>query len=124
MPKFMKPLVVKKLESGQWEVYEELEYHVGNKDSNEVIIVPKGTLTDFASVPRGLWNIFPPDGKYSPAAVIHDYLYQTNGLDGKYTRRQSDDILFEAMGVLGVPGWKKHLMYAAVWTFGRKFWKG
>ena len=124
MPKFIKPLVVKKLETGQWEVYEDLEYHVGTKDSGEVIVVPSGTITDFASVPRGLWNIFPPDGKYSPAACVHDYLYQTKGLDGKYTRHESDDIFFEAMGVLGVPSWKKNLMYAAVWTFGRKFWKG
>ena len=120
----MKPLVVKKLESGQWEVYEELEYHVGNKDSDEIIRVPKGTLTDFASVPRGLWNIFPPDGEYTSAAVVHDFIY---GLRGKlpsktYTREEADKIFAEAMQVLGVPFWKRYTMFYAVRAGGWVYW--
>jgi hypothetical protein len=35
---------------------------------------PAGTLTDFASVPRPAWWIFPKNGKHSKAAVIHDRL--------------------------------------------------
>ena len=38
---------------------------------NEVTItVPKFFTTDFASVPRILWSIFPPVGNYSSAALI------------------------------------------------------
>lgn len=34
---------------------------------------PAGTLTDFASVPRAVWWIWPKNGRHSPAAVIHDH---------------------------------------------------
>lgn len=125
MPKFMKPLVVKKVSNGTWEVYEELEYHVGSKDSDDVIVVPQGTRTDFASVPRGLWNIFPPDGQYASAAVVHDYLYQEHGDVPKgrgRSRKECDDIFLEAMQVLGVPSWKRYTMWLAVRSFGWKAW--
>lgn len=42
------------------------------------ITVPKGFLTDLASIPKFLHGIFTPDGDYSAAAVVHDFLYQTN----------------------------------------------
>lgn len=99
-----------------------LEYRVGSADSTEVIIVPKGFITDFASVPRGLWNIFPPFGEWAAAAVIHDYLYKTKGLDGRYTRKQADKIFKEAMEVLEVPKWKRELMHKAVNVFGKNGW--
>lgn len=37
--------------------------------------VPKGFVTDFASVPRIFWQFLPRDGKYTYPAIIHDYLY-------------------------------------------------
>lgn len=39
------------------------------------IVVPEGFITDFASIPRFLWSIYPPTGRYQEAAVIHDWLY-------------------------------------------------
>lgn len=37
--------------------------------------VPKGYITDGASVPRIFWFIYPPNRPdYLPAAIIHDYL--------------------------------------------------
>jgi hypothetical protein len=68
------------------ELVKPLEYHVGSDDSTDVIIVPAGYVTDFASVPEGLWNLFPPLGMWARAAIIHDYLYSTGGIDGRYTR--------------------------------------
>ena len=38
------------------------------------IKVPAGFITDGASVPRALWWLFPPTGRYFQAAVVHDYL--------------------------------------------------
>lgn len=38
---------------------------------------PAGTLTDFASVPRPLWSLFPKIGKHTRAAVLHDHLCET-----------------------------------------------
>lgn len=61
MTSFTKPLIVTPLEDGErWELVEEFEYHVGSVDSNEVICVPQGFITDFASIPRIFWNILPP----------------------------------------------------------------
>jgi hypothetical protein len=43
----------------------------------EVILavhVPKGFITDGATVPRVFWPIFPPISMYLEATVLHDYL--------------------------------------------------
>lgn len=90
-----------------------LTYHVGHADSDEVITVPKGYETDFASVPRMFWGLIPPLGAYARPAIIHDYLYDAGGLR-RYTRKQCDEIFKEAMDVVGVPAWKRNLMFAAV----------
>lgn len=39
--------------------------------------IPKGFVTDGASVPRIFWTLFPPVFDYFGASVIHDYLIQT-----------------------------------------------
>ena len=77
-------------------------------------IVPSGFVTDFASVPRGLWNIFPPHGKYSKAAVLHDYLYRCSVL----SRKRCDEIFLTCMEVLGVPYMQRYAMYWGVRMFG------
>ncbi|EBW6364527.1 phage tail protein, partial [Salmonella enterica subsp. enterica serovar Oranienburg] len=59
--------------------------------------------------------ILPPDGKYAKAAIIHDYLYD-NALR---TKQEADRIFLDGMTVLGVPKWKRAIMYQAVRLFGR-----
>ena len=84
-----------------------------------MLTVPAGFTTDFASVPRMFWRIFPPWGTYSPAAVVHDYLYQS----GKFTKEKSDRIFLYLMKRLQVPFWKRQTMYWAVKMFGSKSWE-
>jgi len=84
------------------------------------ICAPKGFKTDFASVPRIFWRIFPPWGVYSPAAVIHDYLYRY----GSVSRKAADDIFLEIMTTLKVPYWKRYSMYWAVRSCGAPSYKG
>jgi hypothetical protein len=115
MSEFTNPLVLTMLPHRQWSVYEKFEYHVGQVGSGIVIRVPKGFKTDLASIPRIVWSILPPHGYYGKAAVIHDYCYE-NGIESK---RWADDVLLEAMGVLGIPRWKKEAIYRAVRLFGR-----
>ena len=93
----------------------DLVYHIGELSSAEVIYVPVGYETDLASLPRFMWWLFPPHGKYSKAAIVHDYVY-SNALG---TKKQADKIFYEAMGVLGVPKWKRILMYWAVRVGGK-----
>jgi hypothetical protein len=108
-----------------YELLENLIYHVGAEGSGEVIVVPEGSVTDWASIPFIVQALIPKSiGKR--AAVVHDYLYKTNGLGGLYTRKRCDEIFREALIVLGVPkrtvmelywgvrvgGWKPWLKYA------------
>jgi hypothetical protein len=84
----------------------------------QTIEVPQGFETDFASVPRFFWRIVPPWGRYSPAAVVHDYLYQS----GKLARAEADWVFLTLMQRLGVPAWKRNVMYEAVRLFGGSAW--
>jgi len=117
MSSFTTPLEVESLqETGKWKLTEPFEYVVGSiEDPKDIIKIPAGFITDFASTPRFLWSIFPPFGKYGKASVVHDFLYSKY----IYSRKQCDEIFLEAMGVLKVPKWKKYLMYYAVRLFGR-----
>lgn len=114
MSSFTSPLRFEMVAGRLFELTEPFEYHVGAFPSERVITVPKGFLTDLASIPRFLWSVFPPDGEYAKAAVVHDYLYRYPS-----TSRQFADAVFdEAMGVLGVKPWKRWLITHAVRLFG------
>lgn len=119
MSSFTKPLVVEKLEKMLWKVRSSFDYHLGSEDSDEVVSVPEGFITDFASVPRLFWIILPPDGQYTQAAVLHDYMYS----DQYYKRAKCDRLFIEAMKVLKVPVVNRIIMYRAVRMFGWLAWK-
>ena len=119
MSSFTDKLVVSKVNKRMWRVERSFDYHVGSEDSEDVVTVPLGFLTDFASVPRPFWIIFPPDGQYTQAAVVHDYLYATKS----YERKYCDKVFLEAMEVLNVPKWKRKIIYRAVRMFGGFCWK-
>lgn len=86
------------------------------------ITVPKGFVTDLASVPRSFWTIFPPFGKYTPAAVIHDFLYSEHNTTG-INRTLADKIFLHIMRELNVEFLKRKAMYRAVRLFGETSWK-
>jgi len=116
MSSFTTPLIVEPLNTKCWKLIEPFEYYTETRGIETIIKVPRGFITDFATVPRFLWTIFPPWDKYGKAAVIHDYIYKTE----RFSRFLCDSIFFEAMTVLKVPTWKKELMYLAVRLFGAK----
>ena len=119
MSRFTESLVVSPLPDGKtWIILSKFGYAVGSEDSEDLIEVPIGTHTDFASIPRILWTVIPRWGKYGNAAVIHDWLYW----EQSRSRKQADDIFLEGMEVLGVSAWKRYLMYWAVRFFGRWAW--
>lgn len=79
-----------------------------------VIIVPEGFTTDFASVPRlPLSYLFFGDTAHA-AAVVHDYLYGSRTV----SKTLADRIFLEAMGVSGIPAWRRYPMFLAVSLFG------
>lgn len=111
MSSFTALLIVMALPDGRlWRLMAPFAYHVRTYPSDDVITVPDGFETDFASVPRILWWLIPPTGRYGKACVVHDWLYVTK----TRPRIESDAIFLEAMEVLGVPRWKRLLMWLAV----------
>lgn len=94
-----------------WKVMEDFEYHVGSEDSNEVIKISKGFISDGASIPKIFWSfIGGPWGKYGYAAIVHDFILREN----LYSTKRADEIFYEAMGVLKVPQWKRWIMFTTV----------
>lgn len=82
-------------------------------------VVPAGFETDFASTPRALWWMFPPQGKYSVAAIVHDHLYHTQRLP----RKKADRIFLDIMKHLKVGRFARRPMWLAVRAFGGLAWK-
>lgn len=129
-----------------------------------VILVPAGFVTDFASMPFGVRNLFPPIGIHARPSIIHDLLYLIEGdlpnllerlqapRPGKsaagtpmltpeeitaylnitaerpwvntrrYSRAEADAVFREAMSVVGVPAWRRTVMYRAVRMGGGGGW--
>lgn len=100
-----------------WYLLEKFLYLSGGMENIEVI-VPAGFITDFASVPRALWNIYPPWGMYGPAAIVHDFLYW----DQAVPRDIADKTLLEAMTGLGVDFVTRKAIYDAVALAGQMAW--
>ena len=115
---FTTPLILRDNEDGlTFTVEESFEYKLGALSNNIDIKVPKGFVTDLASVPGICWFFVPKLGKYNKAAVLHDYLYQMVRED-KFSRAIADAIFLEGMEVMEVPCWKRYPMYLMVRVFG------
>lgn len=83
------------------------------------ITVPKDFETDLASTPRLLWSVIPPFGRYTQAAVVHDFLYRLTN----HIRKDCDLTFYELMIKYKTYKWKAKLMYYAVRMFGG-MWRG
>jgi len=102
-----------------WKNLEKFEYHIGSYPSDEVITVPIGFPTDFASTPRIIWPFISPVDRHAKAAIIHDYCYYY----GLYTRKISDKIYREALRVLNINPIQVWLMYKFVRLCGWFSWR-
>ncbi len=61
------------------------------------IVVPKGFVTDGASIPRILWPIIPPFGPLLEGAILHDFGYQHGYLLARYYPEQVYNLASMAM---------------------------
>jgi hypothetical protein len=108
---FTTKLIVSEHENGSWRLEQPLVY-VGAK---EQFTVPAGFLTDFASVPKMFWNIIPPTGKHTKAAVLHDWFYrEPTGV----SQKDGDGIFRRIMREEGVGKSKRYVMWSMVRMFG------
>ena len=85
--------------------------------------IPTGFTFDWASVPQAFWNIFPPLGRHSWAALVHDWLYRHHTFDGNScTKDFADKAFLFIMKKFGVGFVRRRIMYCAVKFFGRSAW--
>ena len=149
MSSFTSKLRVEPVGEKNWKLLQSFSYHVGTQHSRTIIKVPRGFITDFASIPQlvisilglvsiltgdvynNLWFVslgviailasalLPDWGRWGKAAIIHDYLYHTKQI----SRKMSDLIFLEAMEVLGVSLVERYSMYYAVRLFGWIRWR-
>lgn len=119
---FEGPLVLEPTADGKrWTIHEAFSYET---DSGWIINVPKGFVTDLASVPRFLWPLFPPFGTYTRAAVLHDFLYDQHRRRVKhYSRAFADAILLEAMADCCTPRLVRWCVWSGVRLGGFFAWQ-
>ena len=90
-------------------------------DENIKVAAPCGFITDFISVPLGIF-IKPDENGMLGAGIIHDYLYSRQS-SYPYTRKDAD-IIFYTIGMIKTSHvWKVRLAYVAVRLFGWLFYK-
>lgn len=103
-------VLVRQATEEDWSLEEELVY----QGRTERFVVPRGTLTDFASVPRVFAWLVPKYGLFTAAAVLHDHLVRVERPAGRISAVDADGLFRRAMRELGVPFLVRWFMWGAV----------
>lgn len=98
---------------------EHMNFRVADDNHHIYLHVPRGYLTDGATVPESLQAWFPVWDSYYQAAVFHDYLceYLTIYIDGvptRITRTEADEYFNRIMKVLHVAPLKRVMVSTGV----------
>ena len=101
---------VRQIDDQDWAILRALTYYARTED----FVVPVQEHTDFASVPRVFVWFIPRYGRYTKAAILHDYLCSVCVPAGRVSRIEADGIFRQAMRELGVPFLRRWIMWAAV----------
>ena len=104
--------------SRRWRLEAPLTYQA----REDRFVIPEGFVTDFASVPRFVAWLIPRYGRWTPAAILHDYLWE-EARQGRFNKADADGIFNRALRELGVPFLRRWIMWAAVrWASGPSSW--
>lgn len=126
-------LDTREVAEGVHEVLSDFICYLHTDTSTYQVIVPKGFITDFASVPRipFAYLLFGSMGNY--AAVLHDGLYNASDLvkttdyDTErpyiYDRAFADTAFYLGLIERKIPAWKAKMMYWGVRWKGGQFYK-
>ena len=87
--------------------------------NGQTITIPKGFVSDGATIPWYIRFIFTQMGIYFPACVVHDYLYFTRLLGSRVV---TDVQFLYDMVRCGMKKAKAELFYIAVRLGGKKWW--
>lgn len=136
MIKFLSPLDTRAHAAGEFVLIADLLVELHIENVNYVIAVPRRFITDFASVPKLVQLLpgFDVNGNSRRAAVLHDFLYCCHGEltvrdleSGKLTttsltRKQCDEIFFDALLTCTYSPQAASLFYAGVRAGGWYYW--
>ena len=123
---FLTDLIVRDDDGRHMTLHAPLKFYSAQRKGS--FIAPEGFQTDFASIPRGFWNLIPKNGKWDKAAVMHDAAYRgelqtPTGRKVHLIKAYADDLFYEAMRASGVNAVTATLMYKAVSWFGGSAYK-
>ena len=107
MATFHSDLALKEISDEEWEVIKPLKY----SGKSDTFTVPSEFRTDLASVPRALTWFVPRYGRYTKAAVLHDFLCRN---PDQASREDADGIFRRTMRELDVSILRRWIMWAAV----------
>jgi hypothetical protein len=123
---FVTPLQVESVDPFTWRLLGDLVW-VGSANPPDVITVPAGSTTDFASVPQVFQSFVPRTGAWTKAAVVHDHLCERlrgytysasfpehRRIEPTFDAVETDAVFEKIMIEDGVPRWKASVMWAAV----------
>jgi hypothetical protein len=99
-----------------WELQREVSVQLSNKRFLEI---PKGFVTDFASVPKIFWSAIAPIGHYNLASLIHDYHYTYHTTTRKFADKE---FLMWLNFLTPKKKIRNKIMYIAIRLFGSKRW--
>ena len=103
-------VTVTAVDETSWRVEKALLYH-GEAD---IFVVPQGYITDFATVPRVAVWLIPKFGRYTRAAILHDWLITDKLPKGDICSLDVDGLFRRVMREEGVPFVRRWLMWAGV----------
>ena len=100
---------VEEISEKKWKLLKQMDY----QGARELFQVPAGQKTDFASVPRIFVWFIPRYGRYTKAAILHDYLWEDKVTKGM-SRLDADGLFRQAMRELNVSFLRRWIMWTAV----------
>jgi len=119
------------VDPGRWRLDEELVV----TSRGWTLVVPRGFLTDLASIPRVLWWLIAPSELSIAAPIVHDWLYEAGGrirashvgypawgVEQRFARSDADAFLYDLAAQAGVWWWRRWLAYKAVRWFSARYW--
>ena len=102
----------------RWELIKPILHYT---KEGELLYIPKGFVTDFATVPPALRWFFPPLADDKLAFIVHDYLYTIGRTEED--RREADLEMQHVQRSLGASVLRYTLMFWGVRIFGRPYFK-
>lgn len=112
---FTTPLRLEATRPGHWVLLSDLIWHA----DSERIVVPAGTSTDLASIPRPFRGILNQNGNSRRPAVLHDHLYVTRSVP----RSEADAIFRRALAAEGIGAGGRFIYWASVRMGGWVAWR-